>query len=113
MSEVEWSQGLGSLLPDELLALVLHVVWLGDNLELWHVLLEWNDLSGVGDGEAWGNSSSNDDHLLVNGVKVEVESWGRWSRKCLESLEALLLFVGEEWVSPDLSWVLVALPPGG
>jgi len=76
LSVVVWSQGLGSLLPDHLLALVIHVVWLGDKLKLWHVLLEWHNLTSVGKGVLWSSNSSDDDHLLVDGLEVEVESWG-------------------------------------
>ena len=49
---------------------------------------------------------------MVNGVKVEVKSWGRWAGEGLDSLVALGLLVHEEWVGPDLGLVLVALPPG-
>jgi hypothetical protein len=96
LSVVVWSQGLGSLLPDKLLALIKHVVWLGDKLELWHVLLEWNDLSSVSKRESWSSGVSDDDELLIDGVKVQVKSWGSWSSKGLDSLEALLLLVLEE-----------------
>jgi len=112
LSVVEWSQGLGSLLPDQLLALVGHVVWLGDHLEFWHVLLEWHDLTSVGKGVLWLDGSSDDDHLLVNGLEVEVKSWGGWSGEGLDSLETLDLLVLEEGVGPLLGWVLVAVPPG-
>lgn len=112
LSVVVWSQGLGSLLPDELLSLVHHVEWLGDELELWHDLLQWVDSSNVGQRVLWLNSSSDDQHLLVKLVKVQVKSWGSWAGKSLDSLERFDLLVLEELDGPLLGWVLVALPPG-
>jgi len=108
---VVWSDGLGSLLPHELLGLVQHVEWLGDKLELWDNSLVGNDSSEVGERVLWLNLSSDDDHLLVNLVKVEVQSWSSWTGKGLDSLEGLGLLVLEQLDGPLLGWVLVALPP--
>lgn len=67
VSSVEESQGLSSLVPHESLGLVSRVEWLGNNFNLFFIVLDWVHLS---ERVLRSVLSSNHDHSSVKSINV-------------------------------------------
>jgi len=85
---VEESQRLSSLVPHESLGLILRVKWLGNNLNLFFIVLNRSSLS---EGVLWSMLTSNHDHSSVKSINV-LNWWHafNWNWSCALLIGSLL-----------------------